>query len=113
MKVQQKLSSSFQLTHVRYRERVQIIRDILVKLVEYGELNQTALMSFCGLNLSKHRPIIEEMEAHGLVRREVRTIGRSKSVSYFNGSPEGLEFFKAILEPYEKMFPLNSSKSST
>lgn len=89
------------------------MRDILLKLLEYGEINQTALMSMCGLNLSKHRPIIEEMEALGLVRREVRTIGRSKSVSYFKTSPKGLEFFRAILEPYEKMFPRIRSESTT
>lgn len=106
MKWQQQLSeSSSRLSHAQYRDRIQIVRDILLKLVEYGELNQTALMSFCGLNLTKHRSIIEEMEARGLIRREVETFGKTRSVSYFKASPEGLEFFKAILEPYERMFP--------
>jgi predicted transcriptional regulator len=87
-----------------------MITDILLKLVEYGELNQTALISFCGLNLTKHRSIIEEMETQGLIRREVETIG-TRSVSYFKASTEGLEFFKHILEPYEKMFPRSAEKN--
>jgi predicted transcriptional regulator len=103
--------SSSRLFHVhQYRDRIYMITDILLKLVEYGELNQTALISFCGLNLTKHRSIIEEMETQGLIRREVETIG-TRSVSYFKASPEGLEFFKHILEPYEKMFPRSAEKN--
>ena len=43
-----------------YRDRIYIVKDIILKLVEYGELNQTALISFCGLNLKKHRSIFDE-----------------------------------------------------
>lgn len=93
------------LAHVPHRERNHIVRDILLKLVEYGELNQTALFSFCGLNLTKHRYIVEEMESRGLIAREMQTIGRAKSVSIFTVTPAGLEFFKAILQPYERLFP--------
>ena len=105
----QRLRSTTRLSHAQYRERIHIIRDILLKLVEYGELNQTALLSFCGLNLTKHRSIVEEMEAHGLIRREMQTLGRARSVSMFKATPAGLEFCKAILEPYEKMFPQRHS----
>ncbi|NHH97936.1 hypothetical protein DYY66_1244 [Candidatus Nitrosotalea sp. FS] len=31
-----------------YRDRIYIIKDIILTLVQYGELNQTALVSFCG-----------------------------------------------------------------
>jgi|SRR6185295_5463744 predicted transcriptional regulator len=111
MKGQLHLSeSSLRLSHAQYRDRIYMIRDILLKLVEYGELNQTALISFCGLNLTKHRSIIEEMEAHELISREVQTLGRTRSVSYFKASPKGLEFFKEILEPYERMFPRSTEK---
>jgi predicted transcriptional regulator len=102
--------SSNRLSHAQYRERINIVSDILIKLVEYGELNQTALMSFCGLNITKHRSIIEEMEARGLITREVQTFGRTRSISLFKATPEGLEFFKAILEPYEKMFPKSQDR---
>lgn len=103
---QQQLSEAkVRISPTHYRDRIYIIRDILVKLVEYGEINQTALMTFCGLNITKHRSIIEEMEAHRLIRREVATFGRTRSISYFKATPEGLEFFREILQPYEKMFP--------
>ena len=91
--------------HVCYRDRIYIIKDIILKLVEYGELNQTALMSFCGLNLSKHRPILEEMEHRGLITREMITTGRRKSISIFKPTQNGIDFCRAILEPYEKTFP--------
>ena len=94
--------------HVCYRDRIYIIKDIILKLVEYGELNQTALMSFCGLNLSKHRPILEEMEHRGLITREMITTGRRKSISIFKPTQNGIDFCRAILEPYEKTFPRKS-----
>jgi hypothetical protein len=31
-----------------YRDRVYIRKDIILKLSEYGELNQSKLMSYCG-----------------------------------------------------------------
>jgi hypothetical protein len=34
-----------------YRDRVYIRKDVILKLSEYGELNQTKLMSYCGLNV--------------------------------------------------------------
>ena len=107
---QQQLSESrIKISHSHYRDRVYIIRDILLKLVEYGELNQTALITFCGLNVTKHRSIIEEMEAHGLIRREVETFGRARLITHFKTTPEGLKFFREILEPYERIFPLAQS----
>jgi predicted transcriptional regulator len=38
-----------------YRDRIYIVKDVILKLVEYSELNQTALVSFCGLNLKNTR----------------------------------------------------------
>lgn len=49
---------------VSYRDRIYIIKDIILKLVERGELNQTALLSFCGLNLKKHKPILDDLESN-------------------------------------------------
>jgi hypothetical protein len=38
------------------RDLMYIRKDILVLLAaEYGELNQTKLLSYCGLNLAKHK----------------------------------------------------------
>jgi predicted transcriptional regulator len=43
-------------SHHLYRDRIYIVKDIILKLVEYGQLNLTALISFCGLNFKKHIP---------------------------------------------------------
>src|SRR5919206_5203056 len=88
-----------------YRDRIYIVKDIILKLVEYGELNQTALISFCGLNLSKHRMILDELEYRGLISKETRTSGKKRSVTLYKATSRGIDFCKAILEPYESMFP--------
>lgn len=87
-----------------YRDRIYIVKDVIMKLVEYGELNQTALVSFCGLNLKKHRPILEELEANGLISRSERPAGR-RTVTFYRPTQKGLDFCRDILEPYERMFP--------
>jgi predicted transcriptional regulator len=46
-----------------YRDRVYIRKDIILRLSEYRELNQTKLISYCGLNNVKHRGIIDEYSA--------------------------------------------------
>lgn len=87
-----------------YRDRIYIVKDIILKLVEYGELNQTALVSFCGLNLKKHKPILDDLEANGLISREEKMIGK-RTVAIYHVTRSGMEFCRTILEPYEKMFP--------
>ena len=44
-----------------YRDRIYIRKDILLKLYEYGNLNQTKLMSYCGLNNIKHKEILDDI----------------------------------------------------
>jgi len=46
-----------------YRDRIFIRKDILLKLCEYGEINQSKLMSYCGLNNVKHKEILNEILA--------------------------------------------------
>jgi predicted transcriptional regulator len=43
-----------------YRDRIYIVKDIILKLVQYGELNATSLISFCGLNFKKHMSIVDK-----------------------------------------------------
>lgn len=81
-----------------------MVKDIILKLVEYGELNQTALVSFCGLNLKKHKPILDELEQNGLIVRKEIAIGK-RMISIYKPSQAGTAFCNNILEPYEKMFP--------
>jgi predicted transcriptional regulator len=87
-----------------YRDRIYIVKDVILKLVEYGELNQTALVSFCGLNLKKHKSILEDIEDNGLIERREVSIGK-RTVTMYRPTQKGMAFCKDILEPYEKMFP--------
>ncbi len=87
-----------------YRERIYIVKDIILKLVEYGELSQTALISYCGLNLRKHKHILDSMESKGLIAREEAHQG-NKKVTKYKVTPKGLEFCRIIVEPYEELFP--------
>ena len=87
-----------------YRDRIYIVKDIILKLVEYGELNQTALVSFCGLNLKKHKPILDDLEANDLISRTERMMGK-RTVAIYVPTQQGIEFCRNILEPYERMFP--------
>ena len=99
-----------------YRDRIYIVKDVILKLVEYGELNQTALVSFCGLNLKKHKSILEDIEHNELVERREGTIGK-RTITIYRPTQKGMAFCRDILEPYEKMFPrrkdeINKEKSS-
>jgi predicted transcriptional regulator len=87
-----------------YRDRIYIIKDVILKLVEYNEMNQTALFSFCGLNLKKHKPIIDDLEKNGLIQSKELTTGK-RVVTVYKCTPSGINFCKSILEPYENMFP--------
>lgn len=87
-----------------YRDRIYIIKDIILLLVQYGELNQTALVSFCGLNLKKHKPILHELELKNLIKSEEKAFGK-RTVTIYKPTPQGLEFCKTILDPYETLFP--------
>lgn len=87
-----------------YRDRIYIVKDVILKLVEYGELNQTALMSFCGLNLKKHKPILDDLEANNLVARVEKIVGK-RTVAIYKPTQQGIDFCRNILEPYERMFP--------
>ena len=92
-----------------YRDRIYIRKDIIVKLAEYGELNQTSLLSYCGLNLVKHKDILDDMESKGIIIRTEEPWGNKKIIKY-RVSEKGKEFCRMILDPYEEMFPRRDSK---
>ncbi len=73
-------------------------------LVQYGELNQTALVSFCGLNLKKHKHILDELKKNNLIASEEKPLGK-RTITIYKPTPKGMEFCRTILEPYEKLFP--------
>ena len=87
-----------------YRDRIYIIQDIILKLTEYGELNQTALISFTGLNLKKHRCVLDELEINGMIQKSESPFGK-RMVMVYKPTQKGIDFCRSILEPYERMFP--------
>jgi predicted transcriptional regulator len=89
-----------------YRDRTYIRKDILVLLAEYGELNQTKLLSYCGLNLAKHKKIIDELSEKGLIEKNESSWG-SKIVVNYKITEKGRKFCQMVLDPYEEMFPRN------
>jgi predicted transcriptional regulator len=84
-------------------------KDILLKLNEYGELNQSQLMSYCGLNNVKHKPIIDELVEKGMIVRFEEPWGQNRIIKY-KVSEKGREIARAIFEPYELLFPRSEDK---
>lgn len=87
-----------------YRDRIYIIKDVLLKLAEYGQLNQTSLVSFCGLNITKHKPLIDLLEAKKLINKSQIMVGK-RAITTYKPTLKGMEFCRRILEPYQIMFP--------
>jgi predicted transcriptional regulator len=92
-----------------YRDRVYIVKDLILKLVEYDELNQTALVSFCGLNLKKHKPILDDLESNEFIsRNEIHH--RKRTIVMYRPTQKGIEFCTNILQPYENVFPRKKTR---
>jgi len=87
-----------------YRDRIYIIKDVITLLIEHGELNQTALFSYSGLNLKKHKKILDDLESHGFISRLTIQEGK-RTITMYRATTKGLEFCRTIIEPYEEFFP--------
>lgn len=96
-------------SNISYRDRIYIVKDIILKLVERGELNQTALLSFCGLNLTKHKPILDDLESNGMINKTEEPLGK-RMITKYRPTQKGIEFCRNILEPYENIFPRRKNK---
>ena len=96
----------------KYRDRIYIIKDVILTLSEYGQLNQTALFSFCGLNITKHKPILDNLEQNGMIQR-VETVEGKRTITIFKVTNKGMNFCHEILEPFEKLFPRSGRPSSS
>jgi predicted transcriptional regulator len=109
--VKQKVSGS----ESSYRDRIYIVKDLMLRLIEHNELNQTTLLSFCGLNLKKHKSILDDLELNGFISKSETPYGKRKIIIY-KPTSRGMEFCTNILEPYEKVFPrrkISSNNSNT
>ena len=87
-----------------YRDRVYIRKDILLKLYEHGEINQSKLMTICGLNNAKHKEILDDMTSKNLLSRKYEAWG-NKTIIKYAVSEKGRQILKELLEPYEELFP--------
>jgi predicted transcriptional regulator len=54
--------------------------------------------------LTKHKEIFDELEGNNFIVKKHSNVGKRLIISYSITS-EGIEFYKKILEPYEKFFP--------
>lgn len=96
----------------RYRDRIYIIKDIILTLSEYGELNQTTLLSFCGLNLTKHKKILDDLQKNELIEKNEISEGK-RNITIFKPTKKGMDFCHEIIQPYEDLFPRNEKTKKT
>jgi predicted transcriptional regulator len=89
-----------------YRDRIYMRKDILLKLYDYDELNQSKLMSYCGLNNVKHKDILEDMVKKDMINKSEEAWG-SKIIIKYRISEKGRQILREILGPYESLFPRN------
>lgn len=94
-----------ELVH-EYRDRIYIRKDIILKLSEYGELNQSKLMSYCGLNNIKHKSVLDDMVKKEILTKIEEPWG-NKTIIKYRVSERGKEILREILDPYEELFPRN------
>jgi len=81
-------------------------KDILLKLYDYDELNQSKLMSYCGLNNVKHKDILDDMVKKDMINKSEEAWG-SKVIIKYRISEKGRQILREILGPYESLFPRN------
>ncbi len=77
-----------------------------MKLYDYDELNQSKLMSYCGLNNVKHKDILDDMVKKDMINKSEEAWG-SKIIIKYRISEKGRQILREILGPYESLFPRN------
>jgi predicted transcriptional regulator len=77
-----------------------------LKLYDYDELNQSKLMSYCGLNNVKHKDILDDMVKKDMINKSEEAWG-SKIIIKYKISEKGRQILREILGPYESLFPRN------
>jgi predicted transcriptional regulator len=87
------------------------VKDLMLKLIEHNELNQTTLLSFCGLNLKKHKSILDELESNEFISKSEMPYGKRRIIIY-KPTRKGMEFCTNILEPYERVFPRRKTSNN-
>ena len=75
-----------------------------MKLYESGEMNQSRLLSSCGLNNAKHKEILEDMAEKGFLDYRIDQ-EKNQSVLKYRISEKGIDLLKEVFERYELLFP--------
>ena len=76
----------------------------MLKLYEYGEMNQSRLMSICGLNNVKHKGILDSMVEKQMINRREEPWG-NKIIFKYTIAERGRNILEDILQKYEELFP--------
>lgn len=82
-----------------------------MKLYEHGEINQSRLLSYCGLNNVRHRGILDTMVKKEMIIRTKEPWG-NKIIIKYKIAEEGRKILREVLEPYEILFPRDQDVSS-
>lgn len=99
------------MTGKSYRDKIFIIKDIISLLAEYGQLNQTALISYSGLNLKKHKHILDALELQGFIIKSISENDK-RQVTIYKATQKGIKFCQTIIAPYEEIFPRKDDSNS-
>ncbi len=65
-------------------------------------------MSYCGLNNTKHKAILDMLVNKGMIIRKEEAWGNKIIINY-SISEKGQMLLREILEPYEELFPRKES----
>lgn len=98
------------MTGKSHRDKIYIIKDIISLLTEYGPLNQTTLVSYSGLNLKKHKHILDVLESQGFISKSISGNGK-RSVTIYKATQKGIDFCRTIIATYEELFPRKTSSN--
>lgn len=86
------------------RDKIYIIKDVMLRLLRTGEMNKSMLLSLCGLNSKIHAFVLDDLETRNfVVKRQTRN--GAKEISIYNITYDGMQFCNNILAPYEEVFP--------
>lgn len=76
----------------------------MLKLYEFGEMNQSRLMSICGLNNVKHKGILDSMVEKQMIDRKEEPWGQ-KTIYKYKIADKGKILLEEVLQRYEDLFP--------
>lgn len=74
-------------------------------------MNQSRLISICGLNAAKHRRILDDMAQKGFLNKKEEAWG-SKTIFKYSISEKGADILRQVLAPYEELFPRERTETS-